>query len=104
MFSKLRTKTEKQNSKQTRKSWKSYGTGSESESRNPEDEKKHRRMNWRYTQECNRCRKVGHISLYCPSTAWVERAALTETAAAVTTSIENYWMTVRSGESPSKES
>jgi len=48
---------------------------------------------------------VGHIARYCPSTAPLESAAPTETAAATTTSsIENYWMTVTSGESPSKES
>ena len=64
-----------------------------------------RRTNWRDTQECYRCHKVGHIARYCPSTAPVESAALTETAAATTTTtIENYWMTDTNGESPSKES
>jgi hypothetical protein len=42
---------------------------------------------------------VGHIAQYCPSTAPVESAALTERAAAAaaatrTTSMENDWMTV----------
>jgi hypothetical protein len=100
MFSKLRTKSEKRNSK-TRKSRKSRGSDSESDGSSSESEK-HRR---RHTQECYRCHKVGHIARYCPSTAPVESSAATETAAAAettTTSIENYWMTV-TGRSPEKE-
>jgi len=108
MFSKLRTKSEKRNSK-TRKSRKTRDSGSESDGSSSESEK-HRRTNWRDTQECYRCHKVGHIARYCPSTAPVESAAPTETAAAAaaaattmtTTSIENYWMTV-TGRSPEKE-
>jgi hypothetical protein len=106
-LAKTRRKSEKRNSKQTRKSRKSRDSGSETESSNSEDEKKHRHTNWRDTQEYYRCHKVGHIARYCPSTAPVESAAPTETAAAETTmtmtSIENYWMTV-TGRSPSKES
>ena len=107
MFSNLRTKSEKRKSKQTRKSQKSCGSCSESDGSSSESEK-HRR---RHTQECYRCHKVGHIARYCPSTAPVESVALTETAAAAdgattttTTSIENHWMTVTNGQSPSKES
>jgi len=107
MFSKLRTKNEKRNSKHSRKSQKSHGSGSESDGSSSESEK-HRRRNWKDTQECYRCHQVGHIAGYCPSTAPVESRALTETATATTTttttSIENYWMTVMTGESPSKES
>jgi hypothetical protein len=114
MFSKLRTKSEKRNSKQTRKSLKTRGSGSESDGSSSESEK-HRHRNWKDTQECYRCHKVGHIARYCPSTAPMESvapmesAAQTETAAAAaaattTTSIENYWMTVTNRESPSKES
>jgi hypothetical protein len=99
MFSKLRTKSEKRNSKHSRKSQKSRGSGSESDGSSSESEKhRHRR-----TQECYRCHKVGHIARYCPSKAPMESAAPTETAAATTmTSIENYWMTV-TGRSPEKE-
>ena len=103
MFSKLRTKIEKRNSKHSRKSRKAYDSGSESESSTSDDEKNHRR---RQTQECYRCHKVGHIAWYCPSTTPVESAAPTETAAVATTmtttSIENYSMTV-TGRSPEKE-
>jgi len=100
MFSKLRTKSEKQNSK-TRKSQKSHGSSSGSDGSSSESEK-HRR---RHTQECYRCHKVGHIARYCPRIAVVESAAPTETAATAattTTSIENFWMTV-TGRSPEKE-
>jgi hypothetical protein len=96
MFSKLRTKSEKRNSKHSRKSQKSRGSGSESDGSSSESEK-HRR---RHTQECYRCHMVGHIARYCPSTAPVESSAPTEPAAAAaattmtTTSIENYGMTV----------
>jgi len=103
MFSKLRTKSEKRNSKHSRKSQKSRGSGSESDGSSSDSEKHLRR----HTQECYRCHKVGHIARYCRSTAPVESSAATETAAAAemkTTSIENYWMTVTSGESPSKKS
>jgi len=102
MFSKLQTKSDRR--KQSRKSRKTRDSGSESDGSSSESEK-HRR---RHTQECYRCQKVGHIARYCPSTAPVESGAPTETAAAATTmtttSIENYWMTVTSGESPSKDS
>jgi hypothetical protein len=98
MFSKLRMKSEKRNSKHSRKSQKSRGSGSESDGSSSESER-HRR---RHTQEFYRCHKMGHIARYCPSTAPVESGAPTETAAAAaaaattmtTTSIENYWMTV----------
>jgi len=103
MFSKLQTKSEKRNSKHSRKSQRSRGSGSESDGSSSESEK-HR---CRHTQECYSCHKVGHIAWYCPSTAPVESGAQTETAAAAvttTTSIENYWMTVTTRESPSKES
>jgi len=106
MFSKLRTKNEQRNSKHSRKSQKSRGSGSESDGGSSESEK-HRR---RHTQECYRCHKVGHIARYCPGTAPVESRAPTETVAAAvatmmaTTSIENYWMTVTNGLSPSKKS
>jgi len=106
MFSKLRTKSAKWSSKHSRKSRKSRDSGSDSDGSSSESEK-HRR---RHTQECYRCHKVGHIARYCPSTAPVESGAPTETAAAAaattmtTTSIENYWMTVKNRESPSKES
>jgi hypothetical protein len=107
MFSKLRTKSEKRSSKQTRKSRKTRSSGSESNGSSLDNEKHaSRRTNWRDTQECYRCHKVGHIARYCPSTAPVESTAPTETAAAATTmattSIENYWMTV-TGRSPEKE-
>jgi hypothetical protein len=109
MFSKLRTKSDKR--RQTLKSRKSRDSSSESDGSSSESVK-HRR---RHTQECYRCHKVGHIARYCPSTAPMESvapmesAAQTETAAAAaaattTTSIENYWMTVTNGKSPSKES
>jgi len=99
MFSKLQTKSDRR--KQSRKSRKTRDSDSESDGSSSESEK-HRR---RHTQECYRCHKVGHIARYCPSTAVVESTAPTETAAATTTtSIENYWMTVTNGESPSKES
>jgi len=100
MFSKLRKKSEKRNSK-TRKFRKSRGSDSESVGSSSESEK-HRR---RHTQKCYRCHKVGHIARYCPSIAVVESAAPTETlatASMTTTSIENYWMTV-TGISPEKE-
>jgi hypothetical protein len=98
---KTRTKSEKRSSKHSRKSRKSRDSGSESDSSSSESEK-HRR---RHTQECYRCHQVGHIARYCPSTAPVESIAPTETAPAMmTTSIENYWMTVTNGQSPSKES
>jgi len=98
MFSKL----------QTRKCWKTRDRGSESDgSRSEDDKHASRRTNRRDTQGCYRCYKVGHIVRYCPSTAPVESAALTETAAGATTmsttSVENYWMTVTNRESPSKE-
>ena len=101
MFSKLRTKNEKRNSK----SRKSRDSGSESDGSSSESEK-HRR---RHTQECYGCNQVGHIARYCPSTAPMDSASQTETSAAAaaattTTSIENYWMTVTNGKSPSKES
>jgi len=103
MFSKLRTKSEKWNSKHSEKSQKSCGSGSESNGSSLESEK-HR---CRHTQECYRCHKVGHIARYCPSTVQVESAAQKETAAAAasattTTSIENYLMTV-TGRSHEKE-
>ena len=102
MFSKLRTKNEKRNSKHSRKSQKSRGSGSERDGSSLESEK-HRR---RYTQECYICHKVGHIARYCPSTAPAESGAPTETAATTmtTTSIEDYWMTTTGREAPSKES
>jgi len=110
MFSKLRTKSEQRNSKHSRKSRKSRDSGSESDGSSSQNEKHASRR--RDTQECYRCRKVGHIARYCPSTAPVESGAATETAAVAaaaattmtTTSIENYWMTVTNRESPSKES
>jgi len=109
MFQKLRTKNAKRKSKQTRKSWKTRSSGSASDSSSSDNEK-HARccINWRDTQECYRCHKVGHIARYCLSTAPVESGAPTETAVAAmtmtTTSIENYWMIVANRESPSKES
>jgi len=110
MFSKLRTKSEKRNSKHSQKSRKSRDSGSESDGSSWENEKHaNRGTKSRDTQECYRCHKMGHNARYCPSTAPVESAAPTETAAAAaaattTTSIENYWMTVTNGESQSKES
>jgi len=112
MFSKLRTKNEKRNTKHSRKSQKCRGSGSESDGSCSESEK-HRRRNWRDTRECYRCHRVGHIARYCPSTAPMECAAPIEstaptktaaTAATIATSIANYWMSVTNGESPSKES
>jgi hypothetical protein len=101
-LAKTRRKSEKWNSKYSQKSRKSRDSASGSESSNSDDEKKRRR---RQTQECYRCHKVGHIARYRPSTVPVESAAPTEIAAAITTtSIENYWMTVTNGKSPSKES
>jgi len=103
----MRTKSDKR--RQTRKSQKSRGSGSESYGSSSESEK-HRRSNWKDTQECYRCHQVGHIAWYCPSTAPVESTAPTETAVAAaamtmtTTSIENNWRTVMNRESPSKES
>jgi hypothetical protein len=97
---KMRMKSVKRNSKHSLKSLKSGDSGSESDGSSSESEK-HRRTNWRDTQECYRCHKVGHIAWYCPTAAPVESAAPTETAAA-TTSIENYWMTV-TGRYPEKE-
>jgi len=101
MFSKLRTKTGKRNSKQTRKSRKSRDSGSETDGSSSESEK-HRR---RRTQEFYRGHQVGHIARYCPSTAPVESRPPTDSATTTmtTTSIENYWMTV-TGRSPEKES
>jgi hypothetical protein len=95
MFSNLRTKSQKPKLKQTQKSWKSCDSSSASDGISSEIEK-HRRRKWRNIQECYRCRKMGHMARYCPSTAPVESATLTETATATTTSIENYWMTVTS--------
>jgi len=101
MFSKLRMKSEKRNSKHSRKS---CGSGSESDGSSSESEKHCRR----HTQECYRCHKIGHIARYCPSTALVASSAATETVAAATatttTSIEDYWMTTTRREAPSKES
>ena len=103
MFSKLRIKSEKWNPKHSRKSRKSRHRASENESSNSDgsssESEKHRRRN---TQKCYRCHKMGHIARYCPSTTVVERAPPTEPAAATTTSIENYWMTV-TGRSPEEE-
>jgi len=105
-LAKMQMKSEKRSSKYSRKSRKSRDSGSESNGSSSESEKNRRR----HTQECYRCHQVGHIARYCPSTAPVESGAPTETAAAAasttmtTTSIENYWMTVTNGESPSKES
>jgi len=111
-----RTQSERGNSKHSRKSRKLRDSSSESDGSSSENEKHaSRRTNWRHTQECYRCHMVGHIARYCPSTAPVESGAPTEAAAAAPTetaaaaamtmtSIENYWMTVTNGESPSKES
>jgi hypothetical protein len=90
-------KSEKQISKQT---WKSRSSGSESDRSSLESEK-HRRS---HTHEWYRYHQTGHIAWYCPSTALVESAAPTETAAVMTTSIGNYCVTVTNRESPSKES
>jgi hypothetical protein len=111
-LAKTRTKSDKR--RQTRKSRmsrKSRNSGSESYGSSSDNEKHaSRRINWRDTQECYRCHKVGHIARYCPGTAVVESAAPTETAEAAaaatmtTRSIENYWMTVTNRKSPSKQS
>jgi len=106
MFSKLRTKSEKPNSKQSPKPRMSPDSGSESDGSGSEDEK-HRRTNWKDIQECYRCHEVRQIARYCLSTSSVERADTADTAAAAattTTSIENYWMTITNGNTPSKES
>ena len=105
MFSKLRMKSEKRNSK-TRKSRKTRDSGSESDGSSSESEK-HRHRNWRDTQECNRCHQVEHIARYCSSTAPVQSSAATESAAAaaaMTLSIEDYGMTTTGSEAPLKES
>jgi hypothetical protein len=99
-----KTQTKSDRRRQTRKSLKSRNTGSASDGSSSENENHATRSTkWRDTQECYRCHKVGHIAWYCPSTAPVDCAAPTETASAtMTTSIENYWMTV-TGRSPEKE-
>jgi len=100
-LAKMRTKSDKW--RQTRKSRKSHDCGSDSDGSSAVNEKHaSRRTDWRNTQECYRCHKNGHIVRYCPSTAPVESAAPTRTAAGTTTSIENYWMTV-TGRSPEKK-
>jgi hypothetical protein len=86
-------KSEKRNSTQPRKSHKSRDSSSESDDSCLESQKQ-RHRNWKDTQECYRCYLVGHNARYCPSTTVMESAAPTETAAAMTTSFENYWMTV----------
>ena len=97
----MRTNSEKRNSKPIQESWKSGDSGRESDGSSTESEK----YRCRHPQECYKCHPVGHIARYCPSTALVESAAPTETAAVTTmTSIENYWKTVTNGESPSNES
>jgi hypothetical protein len=91
----MEVKSEKRSSKQTGKSQKTRDSGSESDGRSSNNGKHaSRRINWRDTEQCYRCHKTGHIVRDCPSTAPVESAALTETAAAMMTSIEQYWMTV----------
>jgi hypothetical protein len=99
-----KTRTKRDKRRQTPKSRKFRNSGSESVGSSSENEKyANRGTKWRDTQECYRCHHVGHIARYCPSTAPVDCAALTETAAATTTtSIENYWMTVTC-RSPEKE-
>jgi hypothetical protein len=100
------TKSEKRNSKQTRKSQKSGGGGSVSDGSRSESEKD-RHRNWRDTQECYRCHQVEHIARYCSSTAPVQSSAATESAAAaaaMTLSIEDYGMTTTGREAPLKES
>jgi hypothetical protein len=79
---KTRRQSEKWNSQMTGQSRKSHESGSESKSSNSEDEKKHRRTNWRDIQECYSCHQVGNIARYCPSTAPGESTAPTLTAAA----------------------
>jgi hypothetical protein len=86
-LAKIQRKSEKRNSKQTRKS---RGSGSDSDGSSSGCEKCRR---W-HSQQCYRCHKVGHIARHCPSTAQVESAAHTETAAAAaavttTLSIDN---------------
>ena len=104
-LAKTQTHSENRNSKHSQKSRKSRDSSSESDGSSSENEKHtHHHTNWRDTQGCYRCHKVGHTSRYCPSTAVLESTAPPETAAATITSIENYWATVTNGERPSKES
>jgi len=60
-LAKTRTKSEKRSSKHSWKSRKSHDSGSESDGSSSESEK-HRRRNWKDTQECYRCHQVGHIA------------------------------------------
>jgi hypothetical protein len=113
MLQYLRTRSKKDNSKQSRMSQKSRDGGSESDI-SISDNEKHASLctNSRDTQECDRCHNVGHIAQHCPCTPPVQSRAPTETEAAAataattmtTTSIVNNWMTVTNRESRSKGS
>jgi hypothetical protein len=82
IFSKLQRICVKCNSMYSWNSQKSRDSGTESESNNSYNEKKHHH---KQTQEFYRCHTVGHIAQYCPSTALVEGGAPTETAATTMT-------------------
>jgi len=67
-LAKTQTKSVKRNSKHSGKSQKSRDSGSESDGSSCSESEKHRRRNWKDTQEFYRCHNVGQIARYCPST------------------------------------